>query len=86
MPTNYTSLGSPSKAGILINNTCKQARYGLSNFPIRFPMVCNTCTDRLCTAATVHFPMSKVIFYMLVTTKALLVRTAKAQVKVNRLL
>ena len=29
------------------------------NFPHTFPMVGNTCTDKLCTAATVHFLWAK---------------------------
>ena len=47
-------------------------------------MVSSTCTDKLCTAATVHFLYEQSDLYMLVTTKALLVAVTRAQV--NRLI
>ena len=47
-------------------------------------MMCNTCTDKVCTAATVAtFAMSKVISTCLSLQK--LVATTRAQVNVNRL-
>ena len=47
-------------------------------FPHTFPMVGNTCTDKLC----ISYEQSDL--YMLVTTKSLLVATTRAQVNVNR--
>ena len=45
-----------------------------------FPMVGNTCTDKLCTAATVRFLYEQSDLHMLVTTKASLVATTRSQV------
>ena len=43
----------------VLQSSCKQARYGHPKIPHTFPMVGNTCTDKLCTAATVHFLWAK---------------------------
>ena len=46
--------------------------------PHTFPTMCNTCTDKLCTTATVNFLWAKWL-YMLFTTKALFVAITKTQ-------
>ena len=67
-----------------LQSSCKQARYGHPKTPLTFPILGNTCTDNLFTAATI-VSYEQGDLYMLVTTKALLVTVTRAQVIINRL-
>ena len=56
----------------------------LQTFPYAFHMIGNTCTDKLCTATTIHL-LQQSDLYMLVTTKDLFVATIRAQVNSSKL-
>ena len=52
------------------------------NSIINKPIVGNTCTDKSCTAGTVHFPCASDL-YLFVTEITLLIATSRAQVNAN---
>ena len=51
-------------------------------FPHTFPMMGNTCTDKLCTAAIVHFPKQNTVISTCLSLQRL-VATTRAQVSVS---
>ena len=61
--TNYISAWNPSNAEMIkqkaLKLACKQARYGSRKMFLIFLMELKICTDKLSTAATVHFLREK---------------------------